>query len=177
VKNFFKPPQRHGISEHPLPEQHSINPADLCSDTRKRSGNGRNGGAGRCQQSMNRQICLKQRHSEAQGTQITVHPWSEARNVQRHAGLLVNTTSLGMIGEPPLALDLMLPPTAPVVDIVYVPLETDLLTTARRRGNPVVDGLGMLLHQGRPGFEAWFGASVRVTPELRARIVATLAPP
>ena len=109
-------------------------------------------------------------------TRITVHPWSEAKAVQRNAGLLVNTTSLGMIGEPPLALDLLLPPTAPVVDIVYVPLETDLLTAARRRGNPVVDGLGMLLHQGRPGFEAWFGAPVRVTPELRATIVATLAP-
>jgi shikimate dehydrogenase len=63
------------------------------------------------------------------------------------------------------------------VDIVYVPLETDLLTAARRRGNPAVDGLGMLLHQGRPGFEAWFGTPVRVTPELRARIVATLTSP
>ena len=110
-------------------------------------------------------------------TRITVHPWSEVRNAQRHAGLLVNTTSLGMTGEPPLVLDLSLPPTAPVVDIVYVPLETDLLSAARRRGNPTVDGLGMLLHQGRPGFEAWFGAVVRVTPELRAAIVATLAPP
>ncbi|HEX3414737.1 MAG TPA: shikimate dehydrogenase [Stellaceae bacterium] len=110
-------------------------------------------------------------------TRITVHPWSEVRNAQRHAGLLVNTTSLGMTGEPPLVLDLSLPPTAPVVDIVYVPLETDLLSAARQRGNPVVDGLGMLLHQGRPGFEAWFGAVVRVTPELRAAIVATLAPP
>jgi shikimate dehydrogenase len=109
-------------------------------------------------------------------TQITVRPWSEAKTAQRNAGLLVNTTSLGMIGEPPLALDLALPPSAPVVDIVYVPLETDLLRAARRRGNPVVDGLGMLLHQGRPGFEAWFGAAVRVTPELRAAIVATLAP-
>jgi shikimate dehydrogenase len=110
-------------------------------------------------------------------TRITVHPWSEVRKAQRHAGLLVNTTSLGMTGEPPLVLDLSLPPTAPVVDIVYVPLETDLLSAARQRGNPVVDGLGMLLHQGRPGFEAWFGAVARVTPELRAAIVATLAPP
>jgi shikimate dehydrogenase len=115
------------------------------------------------------------RDLETSGTQITVHPWSEAKTVQRNAGLLVNTTSLGMIGEPPLALDLVLPPTAPVVDIVYVPLETNLLTVARRRGNPVVDGLGMLLHQGRPGFEAWFGAAVGVKPELRAAIVATLA--
>ena len=117
------------------------------------------------------------RDLETSATRITVHPWSEVSNVQRHAGLLVNTTSLGMTGEPPLVLDLLLPLTAPVVDIVYVPLETDLLGTARRRGNPVVDGLGMLLHQGRPGFEAWFGDAVRVTPELRATIVATLGPP
>ncbi|HMD63199.1 MAG TPA: shikimate dehydrogenase [Stellaceae bacterium] len=110
-------------------------------------------------------------------TRITVHPWSEATLVQRHAGLLVNTTSLGMAGEPPLVLDLLLPPSAPVVDIVYVPLETGLLAAARWRGHAVVDGLGMLLHQGRPGFEAWYGAPVRVTPELRAAIVATLALP
>jgi shikimate dehydrogenase len=110
-------------------------------------------------------------------TQITVHTWDEASLVQRDAGLLVNTTSLGMIGEPPLELDLSaLPLSAPVVDIVYVPLETGLLAAARRRGNPVVDGLGMLLHQGRPGFEAWFGAPVQVTRELRAAVLATLAP-
>jgi shikimate dehydrogenase len=110
------------------------------------------------------------------GTRITTHPWSEVSGVQQDAGLLVNTTSLGMAGEPPLILELSLPSTAPVVDIVYVPLETDLLAAARRRGNPAVDGLGMLLHQGRPGFEAWFGASVGVTTELRASIVATLVP-
>jgi shikimate dehydrogenase len=92
------------------------------------------------------------------------------------AGLLVNTTSLGMAGEPALVIDLAaLPSAAPVVDIVYVPLETELLAAARRRGHPVVDGLGMLLHQGRPGFEAWFGAPVRVTRELRTAIVASLA--
>jgi shikimate dehydrogenase len=110
-------------------------------------------------------------------TRITVHPWGEASRVQRDAGLLVNTTSLGMTGEPPLVLDLLLPVSSPVVDIVYVPLETGLLAAARRRGHPVVDGLGMLLHQGRPGFEAWFGAPVHVTRELRAAIVSTLALP
>jgi shikimate dehydrogenase len=109
-------------------------------------------------------------------TRITVHSWEEVSRVQRDACLLVNTTSLGMAGEPPLILDLLLPPAAPVVDIVYVPLETGLLAAARRRGHPVVDGLGMLLHQGRPGFEAWFGAPVRVSAELRAAILATLAP-
>jgi shikimate dehydrogenase len=111
-------------------------------------------------------------------TRISVHAWREARVVQEGAGLLVNTTSLGMTGEPPLQLDLSpLPRSAPVADLVYVPLETDLLAAARRRGHPVVDGLGMLLHQGRPGFEAWFGAAVRVSRELRAAIVASLAAP
>jgi shikimate dehydrogenase len=106
---------------------------------------------------------------------ISVHSWDEAASVQRDAGLLVNTTSLGMTGQPPLVLDLaLLPRSSPVVDIVYVPLETRLLATARRRGHPVVDGLGMLLHQGRPGFEAWFGVPVRVSPELRAVVRATL---
>ena len=116
------------------------------------------------------------RDLETPATSITVHSWSEVAKVQRDAGLLVNTTSLGMAGEPRLVVDLLLPPIAPVIDIVYVPLETDLLIAARRRGNPVVDGLGMLLHQARPGFEAWFGAAVQVTPELRATIAATLAP-
>jgi shikimate dehydrogenase len=114
----------------------------------------------------------------APATRVTVHSWTEAGIVQREAGLLVNATSLGMEGQPPLDLDLSaLPPSAPVVDIVYVPLETPLLSAARRRGNPVVDGLGMLLHQGRPGFEAWFGVPVRVTPELRAAIANSLVPP
>lgn len=109
-------------------------------------------------------------------TKITIHSWREVGGALRDAGLLVNATSLGMAGEPALMLDLSpLPPSTPVVDIVYVPLETDLLAAARRHGHPVVDGLGMLLHQGRPGFEAWFGTPVRVTRELRAAILATLA--
>ena len=92
------------------------------------------------------------------------------------AGILVNTTSLGMENEPPLCIDLAaLPQTAVVVDIVYVPLETRLLASARRRGNPAVDGLGMLLHQGRPGFAAWFGTAPMVTPALRQAILATFA--
>ena len=110
-------------------------------------------------------------------TRITIHEWHETGTVLRDAGILVNTTSLGMAGEPALMLDLSaLPRSSPVVDIVYVPLETDLLANARRRGHPVVDGLGMLLHQGRPGFEAWFGTPVGATRELRAAILATLAP-
>jgi shikimate dehydrogenase len=110
-------------------------------------------------------------------TRITIHSWDEASVVQHHAGLLVNATSLGMAGEPPLMLDISsLPRSAPVIDIVYIPIETDLLAAARRRGHRVVDGLGMLLHQGRPGFEAWFGPAVQVTAELRAAMLATLVP-
>jgi shikimate dehydrogenase len=109
-------------------------------------------------------------------TKITIHSWREVGTVQHEAGLLVNATSLGMVGEPALNLDLSsLPLSAPVVDIVYVPLETELLAAARQRGHPAVDGLGMLLHQGRPGFEAWFGASVQVTDRLRGAMLATLA--
>ncbi len=109
-------------------------------------------------------------------TRISVHDWGEASAVQEGAGLLVNTTSLGMAGEPPLDLDLSaLPRGAPVADLVYVPLETGLLAAARRQGHPIVDGLGMLLHQGRPGFEAWFGAKVQVSRELRAAVAASLA--
>ena len=90
-------------------------------------------------------------------------------------GLLVNTTSLGMKGHEALELRLDdLPKTALVNDIVYVPLETPLLAAARRRGNPVVDGLGMLLHQARPGFRAWFGVDPLVTPALRDAVLATL---
>lgn len=109
------------------------------------------------------------------GSDISVHPWDARDAVLEEAGLLVNTTSLGMSGELELEIDLeRLPPFAVVVDIVYVPLDTALLTAARRRGHRTVDGLGMLLHQGRPGFELWFGAPVRVTRELRATVLTTL---
>jgi shikimate dehydrogenase len=108
-------------------------------------------------------------------TRITIHPWSDRDAAQRDAGLLINTTSLGMTGEPELDIDLApLPKHAVVVDIVYVPLGTALLAAARQRGHPTVDGLGMLLHQGRPGFEAWFGRPVQVTRELRAAVMTTL---
>ena len=87
--------------------------------------------------------------------------------------LLVNTTTLGMAGQPPLDLDLTaLPADAVVTDIVYTPLITPLLAAARARGNPIVDGLGMLLHQAAPGFEAWFGIHPEVTPELREFVLA-----
>jgi shikimate dehydrogenase len=112
----------------------------------------------------------------ARETRIVVHPWDRRAEVLAGAGILVNTTSLGMDKEPPLDIDLAaLPQSAVVVDIVYVPLETGLLAAARRRGNPAVEGLGMLLHQGRPGFAAWFGAAPQVTPALRKAMLATFA--
>lgn len=93
------------------------------------------------------------------------------------AALLVNTTSLGMQGHPSLEIDLApLPAAAVVADIVYVPLETALLTAARERGLRAVEGLGMLLHQARPGFEAWFGVSPRVDPALRDLVAADIPP-
>ncbi len=91
------------------------------------------------------------------------------------AALLVNTTSLGMHGQPPLDLALdALPPRALVTDVVYTPLITPLLALAQARGNPVVDGLGMLLHQARPGFRAWFGVDPEVDDDLRAVVAAGL---
>lgn len=104
---------------------------------------------------------------------FTVAAWSERRARLKNAGLLVNTTTLGMKGQDPLEIDLtLLSPRATVTDIVYVPLETPLLAAARARGNPTVDGLGMLLYQAQPGFEGWFGKRPDVTPELRAHVLA-----
>ena len=104
----------------------------------------------------------------ALGGALSVYDWDRREAALAEAGLLVNTTTLGMAGQPPLDLDLgALPVEAVVTDIVYTPLMTPLLQAARTRGNPLVDGLGMLLHQARPGFEAWFGVRPEVTPGLR----------
>lgn len=106
-----------------------------------------------------------------------VHPvrWEELGGLLSGAGLLVNTTSLGMTGKPPLTINLnRLPASAVVADVVYAPLETPLLTAARARGLRTVDGLGMLLHQAVRGFELWFGVRPEVTPELRAVVEADL---
>lgn len=98
--------------------------------------------------------------------------WADKAAALADAALLVNTTSLGMDGQPPLEIDLgRLPPHALVNDIVYTPLETPLLKAAAARGNPVVDGLGMLLHQARPGFKAWFGREPEVTDDLRRAVL------
>jgi shikimate dehydrogenase len=102
------------------------------------------------------------------GGDIEVVGWADRHVALKSAGLLVNTTQLGQAGQPPLEIDLKhLPKEAVVDDIVYVPMETALLAAAKARGNATVDGLGMLLHQARPGFAAWFGVEPEVTPELR----------
>jgi len=104
-----------------------------------------------------------------------VGDWADRTRLLEGAGLLINSTSLGMVGQPALEIDLgQLPSTAVVTDIVYRPLMTDLLLRAQARGNPVVDGLGMLLHQAVEGFAAWFGAKPEVTPELRAHVLAAI---
>lgn len=106
---------------------------------------------------------------------VEVVDWDDRERALAGRGLLVNTTSLGMTGKGTLDIDLAkLPSDAVVADIVYNPLETALLAAARARGNTVVDGLGMLLHQAVPGFERWFGVRPEVTPELRAHVAATL---
>lgn len=110
--------------------------------------------------------------AQAVGGPIKVLPWDARDEALKDAALLVNSTNLGMAGQAALELDLRnLPTEAVVYDIVYVPLQTELLKAAQARGNKVVDGIGMLLHQARPGFKAWFGQDPQVTPELRAFVL------
>lgn len=106
---------------------------------------------------------------------IEVIDWGRRADALSDVGLLVNTTTQGMKGQAALDLPLeALPVSAVVTDIVYVPLMTDLLTRASQRGNPVVDGLGMLLHQARPGFKAWFGVDPVVDAALREHVLGFL---
>jgi shikimate dehydrogenase len=109
------------------------------------------------------------------GEPIRAVAWEERAEALRGAALLVNTTSLGMGGQPLLDLVLdALPVDAAVYDIVYVPFETQLLAAARARGNLAIDGLGMLLHQARPGFCSWFGTDPEVDQELRDHVLESL---
>jgi shikimate dehydrogenase len=109
------------------------------------------------------------------GPSVEPVAWDAINDLLPSAGLLVNTTSLGMHGQPELKLDAgLLPSHAVVADLVYVPLETPLLSAARGRGLKTADGLGMLLHQAVRGFELWFGQRPEVTSELRALVEADL---
>ncbi len=108
------------------------------------------------------------------GPRVRPAGWDETTGLLGGAGLLVNTTTLGMEGCPPLEINLRCPASLVVADLVYHPLLTKLLTAARERGLRTADGLGMLLHQAVRGFELWFGVRPQVTPELRALVEADL---
>ena len=111
--------------------------------------------------------------AEEFGGPINVLAWEARDGALTDVSLLVNTTTLGMRGKPPLEIQLaMLPETALVTDIVYAPLATKFLQAAQQRGNQTVDGLGMLLHQARPGFKAWFGTKPEVSRALREHVLA-----
>ena len=101
--------------------------------------------------------------------------WEQRHDALDGAAMVVNTTSQGMVGQTPLDLKLdKLPRSALAADIIYIPLETSFLSEARKRGNPTSNGLGMLLHQARPAWRAWFGIEPEVTAELRAMMEATI---
>ena len=122
---------------------------------------------------LNRTRARAEQLRDAFGNAVRVLDWHERHAALAGAALLVNSTNQGMAGQPPMEIVLDdLPRAAVVNDLVYNPLLTPLLRAARARGNPTVDGLGMLLHQARPAFRAWFGIMPDVTPELRALIEA-----
>ena len=129
-----------------------------------------------------KEIRLVNRHFErAQGIAqdfggpIKAYPWEQRHDLLAGAAMVVNTTSQGMVGQTPLDIALTkLPTTALAADIVYIPLETPFLEAARLRGNPTVNGLGMLLHQGPLAWKAWFGIEPAVTKELRALVEKSL---
>ncbi|MBK1637520.1 shikimate dehydrogenase [Rhodothalassium salexigens] len=125
---------------------------------------------------VNRTVARAEALASALGdARVAVAPWERLAGALDGAGLLVNTTSLGMAGQPPLTLDLApLAADAVVYDIVYVPLETPLLAAARARGLATVDGLGMLIHQGVPAFRAFFCAEAAADAATRAHLLAAL---
>jgi shikimate dehydrogenase len=108
------------------------------------------------------------------GSRVHAASWSETTGLLGGAGLLVNSTTLGMVGQPPLDINLRCQPSMVVADLVYAPLVTGLLSSAREKGLRTADGLGMLLQQAVRGFERWFGVKPEVTPELRALVEADL---
>ncbi len=128
-----------------------------------------------CVHLANRTAARAQALRDQFGERVQVAPWQDVDALLPRVDLLVNTTSLGMKGQPPLAVNVAaLPPDATVADLVYVPLTTELLKAAKARGLKTADGLGMLLHQAVRGFELWFGKRPQVTPELRALVETDL---
>jgi shikimate dehydrogenase len=125
---------------------------------------------------VNRTMERAQSLADQFGASVHVSAWDTIGEQLAHAGLLINTTSLGMHGQPALDIDVgRLPPQAVVADLVYAPLDTPLLVAAKARGLKTADGLGMLLHQAVRGFELWFGRRPQVTAELRRLVEADLA--
>jgi shikimate dehydrogenase len=124
---------------------------------------------------INRTVARAEALQKQFGARVKPAAWDEITGLLGGAGLLVNTTTLGMTGQPPLVINLRCPASLVVADLVYVPLETPLLAAARERGLRTADGLGMLLHQAVRGFELWFGVKPEVTAELRALVEADLA--
>ena len=123
----------------------------------------------------NRTVARAQALAAQFGARVQPANWDKVGELLPRAGLLVNTTSLGMHGQPRLEVDVaLLPDNAVVADLVYVPLQTELLAAAQARGLKTADGLGMLLHQAVRGFELWFGRRPQVTAELRALVEADL---
>lgn len=120
----------------------------------------------------NRTASKAQALAEEFGDLVTMTEWSNWSDTLENVDFLVNTTALGMIGQPSLEFDLTnLSDDAVVTDIVYAPLETELLKSASAKGCKTVDGLGMLLHQAAPGFEAWFNVKPEVTVGLREAVL------
>jgi shikimate dehydrogenase len=123
---------------------------------------------------INRTFEKAERLAKEFGTAIKPIAWDQRADAIADVALLTNATNQGMIGQPPLEISLdKLSSRTLVSDLIYVPPETPFLTTAKARGNVIINGLGMLLHQARPAFEAWFGVMPEITPDLRALIMAT----
>ncbi len=122
----------------------------------------------------NRTLDKAQEIADAVGPEVKVLPWDQREDALDDIVLLANATSLGMAGKPPLDISLdRLPESALVGDLIYIPPETPLLAAARQRGNVTVNGLGLLLNQARPAFNAWFGVMPEITTALRQAIAAT----
>ncbi len=123
---------------------------------------------------LNRTKSKAEELAEEFGPKVQVVDWNERINALSGVAMLINTTSQGMHGQSELELNLSeLPLTALVSDAIYIPLETKLLAQAKMRGNATVNGLGMLLNQARPAFQAWFGVLPEITPELQTVIAGT----
>jgi len=124
---------------------------------------------------VNRTFARAKEIAEQFGGPIKPLPWSDRHDALEGVAMVVNATSQGMVGNGALDLRLdKLPKNALAADIVYIPLETPFLAAARKSGNRTMNGLGMLLNQGRPAWKAWFGVEPEVTAELRTMVEKTI---